>query len=159
MVAQVCLWVQLTVSEAFVGDVKCERLTLRPRCTSRLALKNGKVRWMNRAAVSAHTHTHTHTNTHIHSKISHRHFTKKPNKQPAAEQTALLATLISAATMPLKGAAETQTDEADWICHKRRVTLRLKVNSERQDGGGRAQVLAHGCQRAAAKTKPAGPFG
>lgn len=45
------------------------------------------------SAVGKHTHTH--------SKISHRHFTKKPNEQPT-EQTALLAASISATTMPLK---------------------------------------------------------
>lgn len=79
--------------------------------------------------LSTHQQTRTHTRTHTQtgSKISQRHFTKKPNKQPT-EQTVPLAELISAATMPLKGAAETQTDEADLDPSQVLSNHRLRAN-------------------------------
>ena len=71
-------------------------------CTSRLQ------GWKKRHNTNTHTDTHTRTHTHTHThtprqtfEISQRHFTKTPNQQPT-EQTALLAALISAATLPLK---------------------------------------------------------
>lgn len=53
--------------------------------------------------------------------------------------------------MPLKGAAETQTDEADLDPSQVLANLRLRANGMRRDGGGGAQVLVHGYQRAEAK--------
>ena len=139
--------------------MKCERVTLRPGCTSRLQLTVWKKKKAHRTVgeqschLSTHQQTRTHTRTHTQtgSKISQRHFTKKPNKQPT-EQTVPLAELISAATMPLKGAAETQTDEADLDPSQVLSNLRLRANSWRQDGVGTGHRFpVHGYQRAEAK--------
>lgn len=117
-VTEVCLSEQLA---APVADVKCEHATLKPGCTSRLPLTGWAktVQWASRAAAS---HTHT---------------PDIPDKKPT-KQTALLAVLISAATMPLKA-----QQQLGVVTQMRSVTGTMKAAGECTQKGLRWK--ARGC--------------
>lgn len=117
-VTEVCLSEQLA---APVADVKCEHATLKPGCTSRLPLTGWAktVQWASRAAAS---HTHT---------------PNIPDKKPT-KQTALLAVLTSAATMPLKA-----QQQLSVVTQMRSVTGTMKAEGECTQKGLRWK--ARGC--------------
>ncbi len=92
-----------------MGDVKCEHATLRPGCTSRLPLTGRKkadtVQWVNTAAVSGHTNAHGLQNI---PETLH-----KETKQAARRANCLISRADLSSYSAFKGAAETQSDEAD----------------------------------------------
>lgn len=81
-------------------------------------------------------------------KISQRHFTTTPNKQPRRANC-----LISHAGLgsynAFKGAAATRTDEADQIPHRHKVTSGLKeIQRDKMEvEGHRSSLAAVGEQR------------
>ncbi len=78
---------------------------------------------------SQHTHTRTHTRTHAHTHTRTHGLRNiqealyKETKQAASRANCLISHADLGSYNAFKGAAETQTDEADLFSHRRKVTL------------------------------------